>query len=66
MKHTEVKVGQRVKVNNPEATIVGTVTDALDRYRTHIGMERYRFRVQWDTGKTEWLFAGELKAVEKI
>ena len=62
MRHTEVKVGQRVKVNDLEATTIGTVTDALDRKHTRFVM-RYRFRVQWDTGKSEWLSAGELKEV---
>ena len=60
MRHTQIKVGQRV-LCNPHGTIPGEVTHTIDRKGTHTGRERYKFRVLWEGGKHEWLTAGELK-----
>lgn len=61
MRHTEIKVGQRVRCQ-PDGSIDGVVTHIHKRNR-HVA-DRFRIRVQWGLGKYEWLSPGELQAVK--
>lgn len=54
-------IGLCVVANSPEASMGGVVLDMMDRKHTKTRSARYKFRVQWDAGRIEWVSAGEIK-----